>query len=264
MQVNVTVDDAQLVLMLQNGQRRLAFGVVDALNATALRIRSAEEREVRDSFQVRRNEFWFGRAHAAAHILQASVPKGRRYTEVSLSAPPGRGLIGNRFLAPMLTEGGVRKPFTPSAARVAVPLTGSAARPSWASPVPKELEFRSIGLVKYRRNKRGKAVRYRRPSGRQQSLYGTEGRVEMPAYEPGTWWRGKQGTYMVLREDGSGWVFQRQGGRSRAIYKFLDPMPVEKLLDWLYTAEITARRWFPEEMERQVIEAIGHARGRGL
>ena len=42
MRIDLKIDSAPLVLRLQNGQRRLAYAVVDAINNTAKRIQTAE------------------------------------------------------------------------------------------------------------------------------------------------------------------------------------------------------------------------------
>ncbi|PIV81181.1 hypothetical protein COW53_05735 [bacterium CG17_big_fil_post_rev_8_21_14_2_50_64_8] len=44
MRIDLQIDSAPLVLRLQNGQRRLAYAVVNAINNTAKRIQAVERR----------------------------------------------------------------------------------------------------------------------------------------------------------------------------------------------------------------------------
>jgi len=54
MKINLRIDSAALVLRLQNGQRRLAYAAVNAINNTAKRIQEAERRRVEEEFTVRK------------------------------------------------------------------------------------------------------------------------------------------------------------------------------------------------------------------
>jgi len=264
--IAVDVDAKNLILRLENGQRRLGYAAVNAINNTAMHVRAAAEHEVRDSLQIRKPEFWFGRAHAAAFVSWASVKNARAWAEISLSTPPGRGTTKQRFLGPLLEEGGIKKPSAATAKRIAVPITGSPARPRWGDPVQPEYQLSKIKLRKYGRNKQGRVTRRRNPSvrGRAQSIYGTAGHVQLPAYEKGTFWKGERGTYMILKRGGGGTIFARSAGKSVPIWIFRKPMRVPKHLDWMMAATDAANRWLPEEIERETIKAIQHSRGRGL
>ena len=54
MKIDLQIDSARLVLRLRNGERRLAYAVVNAINNTAKRIRDAERRRVEEEFTVRK------------------------------------------------------------------------------------------------------------------------------------------------------------------------------------------------------------------
>ena len=95
MKINLRIDSTALVLRLQNGQRRLAYAVVNAINNTAKRIQEAERRRVEEEFTVRKAQFM--RREAAKPF--ASVRQGRAYAEMSPPAgnvphakQPGPGL----------------------------------------------------------------------------------------------------------------------------------------------------------------------------
>ena len=67
------------MLRLRNGQRRLAYAVVNAINNTAKRIQEAERRRVEEEFTVRKRDFL--RREAAKIKPFASVKQGRPYAE---------------------------------------------------------------------------------------------------------------------------------------------------------------------------------------
>ena len=270
MQIDVKIDAAPLFLRLANGQRRLAYAVVNAINNTVKRVQHAEFIEIQEAFEIRKPQFFFGTpgrpGGTAARIKPfASVKQGRPFAEIAVQAPEGRGLVSRRTLLPYYEKGGVRPIFTPGAHEVAVPITGSAARPSWASSVPQELTFAGMHMVAYRAGKRVRRAGQRK-SRQGQSLYGTGGRFKIPT-QGQTQWKGKARTFILLDagpELKSG-VFQRTGrGEIRMLYRFARPRELVRRLHWIDTARRTADQWFGEEMERQVIDAIQHDRGRSL
>ncbi len=67
MRVDLQIDSAQLVLRLRNGQRRLAYAAVNAINNTAKRIQAAERRRVEEEFTVRKKQF-IRRARGSASL----------------------------------------------------------------------------------------------------------------------------------------------------------------------------------------------------
>ena len=60
-------------------------------------------------------------------------------------------------------------------------------------------------------------------------------------------------------------IFQRVNeGVSRAVYLFTRGKKLRPRLRFVETAEKEADRWFREEMEREVVNAIARAGGRGV
>jgi hypothetical protein len=144
-QISVTVDSSQLQEWSLLAEKKLAYAAVNALNATAKRIQTAEFEHVRRTFQVR-TKFLIGQK-AAATISRtdfASVKAGRLWVEIHVWQ-------GKRFLLPFFEEGGERRPFTPGAKHAAVPLTGEAARPSWPTSVPEALRIKALAFKRMTR-----------------------------------------------------------------------------------------------------------------
>jgi len=221
MRIDVRIDSTALVLRLQNGQRRLAYAAVNAINNTAKRIQEAERRRVEEEFTIRKREFI--RRQAAVIKPFANVRQGRAYAEIAVGQKP-------RLLLSAYERGAERKPFTPSARSVAEPVVGGPARPLFNLPVTPELR---VGRLRFDRTKAGRpraAVRRTR-------------------------------TYLVPTVG----IFQRVRKKTpRLVYFFSRGKRLEPRLRFVETAEKVAQRWFGEEMEREVVNAIARARGRGL
>ncbi len=130
MRIDLQIEAAPLVLRLQNGQRRLAYAVVNAINNTAKRIQAVERQHIEQEFTVRKKDFVLRQAAVIKPF--ASVMQGHPYAEIGVGQKP-------RLLLSAFERGGERKPFTPGARRVAEPVVGGPARPRFAQPVVPEL-----------------------------------------------------------------------------------------------------------------------------
>ncbi len=228
MRIDVRIDGTALILKLRNGERRLAFGVAKAINDTALRIQTREVADVRRTMTVRRRTFI---ARQAAIIKPfANAKQGRPYAEIAIGTPP-------RLLLSVFERGGVREPF--KGKKVAVPLTGEAARPTFQSSVTPALEFRRLRLSKTRPSggltKKGKQRRKRGGLG---VRFGLEHTYQIPDVG----------------------VFQRKpGGASKLLYAFVKAPRLRPRLRFVEIAQAVAARWFGELMEREKVEAFRRA-----
>jgi hypothetical protein len=221
MRIDLQIDSTALVLRLQNGQRRLAYAVVNAINNTAKRIQDAERRRVEQVFTVRKKDFM--RREAAVIKPFANVRAARPYAEIAVGQKP-------RLLLSLFERGGERKPFTPSARSVAEPVVGGPARPQFSEQVTPELR---MGRLRFDRTKTG-----RRRAGVT-----------------------KTSTYLVPKVG----IFQRISKEAtHVVYLFTRGKKIKPRLHFVATAEKEAQKWFGEEMEREVINAITRARGQGL
>lgn len=86
MRIDLQIDSAPLVLRLQNGQRRLAYAVVNAINNTAKRIQAVERRRVEEEFTVRKKDFISRQAAVIKPF--ANVQQGRPYAEIGVGQKP--------------------------------------------------------------------------------------------------------------------------------------------------------------------------------
>ena len=267
MRIDVAFDAAPLFARLRNSEKRLTYGVVNAINAVALRVQQAEFQHVREKFIIRNPRFFFGSGTrvggVAARIIKfASVGKGVLYAEVATGAEA----VGGRrnVLLPQFETGGQKTP-TPPSKSIAIPLLGRPARPAINRPVPPAFTFGGLHLVAY---KGGKRVRRRR-RGRTTDVgvFGEFGRLVPPEASGKIQWKGQQRTFLLPTSANAplGGVFQRIGpgrGDIREIYKFQATVPIDQRLGFVATAQETAARWFREEIEREAIKALAHDQGR--
>ena len=221
MRVNLQIDSTQLTLRLRNGQRRLAYATVNAVNNTAKRIQAAERQRVEKEFTVRKKNFVLRQAAVIKPF--ANVKQGRPYAEIAVGQKP-------RLLLSAFERGAERKPSTPAARRVAEPVIGGPARPRFNQPVTPQLRLRRL---RFDRTKTG-----RRRAGVTRTK-----------------------TYLVPQVG----IFQRTGpASSRLVYFFSRGKRLKPRLHFVETAKKEADRWFREEMEKEVLNAIARAKGRGL
>lgn len=248
MRIDATIDTTSLLLRLKNGERRLVYATVNAVNATAKRVQEAARQNLRDKFQLRKPDFLLRMAAVIKPF--ASVKRGIIFAEVSVGKK-------SRLLLAEFEAGGKREPFVGK--RVAVPITGSAARPSKGASVPVEYQFTRLAFrpplsareKRVRKSIQGNTARQTRGL---RSLFDTHQAGERI-------WKGQRRTYLI---PGVG-VFRRTGPGPKdteMIYLFDSDVRIPATLQFLETAKRIADVWFKEEMERETVKAIEFARGR--
>jgi hypothetical protein len=257
MDVRVSIDATKLLRDLPKYERAVSYEVVGATNRTLDRVGAAVEKRVDDRFIIRNRKFWFGLPGRlgdgfAARITRASVGKNRPWGEVAI----GETSKGGPFLGPRFERGGVKKPTTPGAKRVAAPITGRPARPSIARGIDPRFTFAGMKLTAFR----GKKKLRRKRKGRtvDQGLLGEFGRAQIDQPVGAVQWKGKERTFLLPRG-----VVQRIGPDRddyRTIWSFIAPPSIPADLRWEETAEREARRWFAEELDRGISSALTRVR----
>src|SRR3989304_3097363 len=97
MKIDVQIDGAPLLLRLRNGEKRLAYGVVNALNATARRIQDAERERVQSTFVLRKRDFILREIAKIRRTSFANVRQGRAWVEIEVGQK--RRLLLSQFEA---------------------------------------------------------------------------------------------------------------------------------------------------------------------
>lgn len=258
MNINVDIDATNLIRRMGYGEKRVAFAAVNAINTTAARVQQAEFEHVRSAFVVRRPDFFFGTparpGGAAARLQRASVGKERPAAEVWAGASTVSS--SRRLLLPMFERGGVKRPATPGAKSVAVPLLGRPARPGIRTPVPPAYTFAGMHLVAYRGNRK-LTRRTRSRKADEAGLFGEFGRLSPPTENGPIQYKGRNRTFLLPHTARAplGGVFQRIGpkrGDIREVWSFIPPPQLDTRLRFVATAEIVAARWFAEDLDRAI------------
>ena len=184
MRIDVNVDAAQLLLRMRNGEKRMAYAVVNAINDTMKQAQA----EIRDeklyrSFTVRpKGEALLRRRVAKLDFARVGGTgrAGRAFAEIYVDAT---GLQGGKLLLPHFEAGGPRPAFKGKTS--AVPITGGPARPSFPESVPETFFIRKLGLrlrPRLRGGGRGRTrtIKSLAKRGVQPVRYGLEGTYQIP------------------------------------------------------------------------------------
>lgn len=145
MEFNLDMDTKALVLSLKDGERRLGYAVVNAINLTAKEIQKAERLQMSRAFTIRKEGFMLRQAALIKPF--ASAKQGRAFAEVSVGEK--KGLLLSQY-----EKGGPRRPATSAARSVALPSIGGPARPTIKSLIPPELKVKRL---RFDKTKGGKA-----------------------------------------------------------------------------------------------------------
>jgi len=222
--VTVDIDVAKPLLLLRNGQKRLAYALVNSLNKTAKDVQAAEQAKVFRTFTVRKREFI---KREAAIVSFASVAKTRYEASIRVGQKP-------RLLLSRYEKGGQRSGFVGK--NVAVPALGGA-RPSRSSPIPESLLVQRLRL---RRQRPSKSRRRTEVAGGRQPF------------------KGLQRTYQI---SGVG-IIQRTGPSStRILYPFVPHVRLAPELGFIVTGTAVARRSFQRHLRAEVRQAFNRAAG---
>lgn len=205
-----------LILSMEKGQKKLAYATANAINETAKAAQTAVRAEVQQQYTVRRPQFLLRQAAIIRPF--ANARQGRPFAEISVGEKP-------RLLLSTLELGGERKPAKGN--RVAVPVTGGPARPTFGAQVPLPLTFKGMKLRKVRQPKKAQ---------KSATFKGQSGTFVLPSTQ-------------ALPEGG---VFQRQGQDVRLVYAFKQPMRLKPSLGFRRTVTQVAETMLEEAFERQV------------
>ena len=256
--ITVDVRGAAVLATLRNGNKRIAFAVVNALNKTIRDVQTAEQVGVEREFTVRRKEFVKRQAAIISKKVGgfASVKGARFEAQVQVGEKP-------RLLLSAFEKGGERRGamqrtgVIPKGKRAAVPVVGGPARPSFASVVPKEFEFRALSIRKV--TKRGGMTKRRTRSAVTFKAHVTTGGAVQ--------FKGRQRTFVLTgtRQAPEGGVFQRIGpgrGDIRMVYTFKQNIRLDPRLGFVARARRVAFEKFGAYLKAEVQSSLAFAASR--
>lgn len=256
MKIDMKFDTANAEKRFELSAKQIAYASVNAINRTAKELQKEEQANARNRLHLRGGSGEQLILRSVAKIFQfASVNKGTPYAEIGIDT-------GKRLVLTGLELGGSKQPFIGS--RVAVPLTGSAARPSMGASVPGNLHISNLGL----QPPLTAAQRKQR-----QSIKGTNAKETRSmraqftrAQGAGSVWKGRDRTFMIDRGGDTKGIFQRTGpGKSdfRLIYKFVPHPALKPMLGFRKLAITDGDPRLARNLEDEVRKAVIHNAGKG-
>jgi hypothetical protein len=198
----VDVQDAAVLASLRNGAKRQSYAIANAINTTLLAVQASVPKHLRkQGFVIRKPKFFFGgrgmRGGVANYISDfANAKRGKIWGRIDAgSSNPG---TARRLLLGQFEDGGARKPMTPGARAVAVPLLGRPARPNVAQGVVPAYTFAGL---KFRKFVNGQEVKRKR-RGRKEAasgFFGEYGRLQLNRVigDSSVQWKGALRTFIL-------------------------------------------------------------------
>lgn len=246
MKIDFNFDAKELERRFGLTEKNLAYAAVSAINRTALQVQKQAQENVKSRFVLRQPQFVLRQAAIIKPF--ASVGQGRPYAEIAVGQKP-------RLLLSEFEQGGQRSPFIGK--NVAVPITGSPARPGFSDSVPGNLRITALSLQpslttaqrQQRRSIKGSSAKETKSMRKNFTSAAGAGQV----------WKGKQRTYMI---PGIG-IFQRTGPKKAdtvMLYKFKPHPQLKPRLGFLSMAQADGNAWLKDNMDHAIIEELNRAR----
>ena len=246
MKINLNMDAKALEQRMELSAKNLAYASVNAINRTALQVQEQAKQNVRARFTLRQPDFVLRQAAIIKPF--ASVGQARPYAEISVGQKP-------RLLLADFERGAQRPAFIGK--YVAVPITGSPARPSFSAPVTGSLRITALGLQPaltaaqrhQRRSIKGGTAKETRTLRKNFTSAAGAGQV----------WKGRERTYMI---PGVG-IFQRTGpkkGDTTMLYKFMPHPQLKPMLGFLAMAKAQGQTLLSDNLQHALIEELNRAR----
>lgn len=226
--------------------KNIAYASVNAVNRTALQVQKQAQENVKARFTLRQPDFILRQAAIIKPF--ASVGQNRPFAEIQVGQK-------QRLLLADFEKGAQRAPFIGK--NVAVPITGSPARPSFSAPVTGSLRITALGLQptlttaqrKQRRSIKGGNAKETRSL--RQNFTSAAGASQV--------WKGKEHTYMIP----SVGIFQRTGKKreqTTMLYKFMPHPQLKPTLGFLAMAKAQGQSWLGDNLQHALIEELNRAR----
>lgn len=209
MDIKLDIDVSAAVKLTEKVLRKLPYVLNDTLTDVAKLVVAAEQDQLRKDFTIRKN-FLAGRFR----VLQYS-----RVSNLTAIVGVDDRVQGSPLLLGFFEEGGEKEPTT--GPEIAIPLTGTSARPSFQSLTPTALLYKNL-------------------------------KISVKVKGETAIFPGMQNTYLV---EGVG-VFQRGGSESELIYSFKQSAPLHKRTHMVELANQVINSSFARLFNRNFTEEI--------
>lgn len=271
MKFEVDIAQSSALLVLRNGNKKIAFAVVNALNETIKEVQKAQQAAVAEAFTVRMPAF----IKREAGVIKGSGG-GSGFASVGQKRFSARIQIGQkkRLLLSGFESGRQRdvamleSGHQPIGKGAAVPIQGRAARPSKFSGVPANFTIKGLRLIgKPTANKDGRFVTNPKTGRKERRQKSTRTSADVTFKKHGNQIKGENRTFILKKSKRMpyGGILQRIGPKKddiRAIYEFKRGQTLRKMLAYTENAMRVAVAEFPIRMAKQVNQAFKFAAAR--
>lgn len=244
MNITITIDTSLLTKNTDLTLKQLAYAGVNAVNNTVRLVQRQMQDSVKSKFTIRQGDFILRQAAIIKPF--ASVGQARPYAVIAVGQR-------DRLLLSEFEDGGVRQPFVGK--NVAVPITGSPARPGFDAPVEGGLRMTALGmkpnLSESQRKQRLsiKGGSRKETNELRKSFTRAAGAKQV--------WEGNQRTYMI---PGLG-VFQRTGPKKRdtvMLYKFKSGPQLRPILGFHTMTTEVGQSLLRDNLSIEIAKAMQH------
>jgi hypothetical protein len=237
---NVKIDPSRLIARTAREQKRLAYSVAQAINAATKDVQLSERANLDRKFQIRKAGFMY----RLIKIQQfATVGKNIPYAVLGIDNTKDRVLLS------VFEDGGDKRPV--KGKNVAVPLTGSKARPVFPDPVPESMTFKRLNFKRVALT--GPGTRLIESGGKHSKNLKRLARKQ--ARRKYQIWAGQERTFILPHTTKAphGGVFMRVGPKKddiRMIYSFAPRPRLKHVLKFVDTARAEFGDAFTRHFDR--------------
>jgi len=252
--IGIEIDPRALEGRFKVSEKQILYATVNAITRAMKDAQKREQANARAKLHLRGGAGEQLIMRSVAKISQfPSAKKGIIFGEFGLDQPKPRMLLTG------LELGGQKTPFMGS--RVAVPLTGSSARPTIEDTVPGNLRLTALQLqppLSHAQRQQRKSIK----GGTRKETAALRKNFTRAAGVNSVW-KGKERTYMIPAIG----VFQRSGSgtgsTSRLIYKFVPRPNLRPMLGFTDLATSVGGELLARYMNEEIAKSVAHNQARG-
>jgi hypothetical protein len=250
--VNGTFDLTGLRERFGLSEKQLAYGVANAINRAAKDLQKKEQDNARAKLHLRGGPGEQLILRSVAKIYQfASATKGKAEAVIGIDTPKPRMVLSG------LETGGIKQPFL--GGRVAVPITGTPARPNMDASVPSTLLIRNLAMQPRLSAADRAFSRSIKGGSRKETMALRKTFARSKGGDAG--WRGRERTFIL---PGKPVIFQRTGAHEiTPIYKFIPQPKLKPMLGFRTLAIEQGDPMLARYLDDEVRKSVLHNAARG-
>jgi hypothetical protein len=237
----VGTQGVKVLSVLKGGDKRMAYAIANAINATAKDVQAAQRAHIQQVFKLRKGDFILRQSA----IIKPFASATKRSFEAVVSVGKKERLLLTGYEA-----GDTRRPV--KGKRAAVPIIGGPVRPNFSQSVPDTYLYKSLRL----RPTKSTSTKRVKVDVKVSTVVSRKGTRQL---------KGEHRTFVLPRtaKASYGGVFQRVGPRKediRMIYSFVPPGKLPRILGFTKTARRAINKVYRQHLADEIRKTIQFAR----